>query len=226
MHLFVFIFLSWLNAFYGTEKAVLPQHTPSNSAYDLFVRLCPLEKGLSYEAFEYAYKGWVQLSKANILKNPNCMAIADFSQSSAIPRLFIIDMVNLQVLRQTYVAHGKASGQEYAKYFSNTPGSFQSSPGFYTTGSVYAGKHGVSMRLIGLQPGINDLAEQRAIVLHGADYANPDFIQKNGRLGRSLGCPAVPESEVSDIITQLHFGACFCIYVPGTPGLLPDTERL
>jgi hypothetical protein len=101
-----------------------------------------------------------------------------------------------------------------AENFSNTPGSYASSPGFYTTGETYIGKHGLSLTLDGLEMGINDKARARAIVMHGADYVSPDFIRNYGRLGRSYGCPAVPVELSKDIIQTIKGGSCLFIYVP------------
>jgi hypothetical protein len=101
-----------------------------------------------------------------------------------------------------------------AEKFSNKPGSNASSPGFYSTGETYMGKHGLSLALVGLETGINDKARERAIVLHGADYVSDDFIRKYGRLGRSLGCPAVPVELSKDIIQTIKGGSCLFIYVP------------
>jgi hypothetical protein len=101
-----------------------------------------------------------------------------------------------------------------AENFSNAPGSNASSPGFYTTGETYVGKHGLSLALDGLETGINDKARARAIVIHGADYVSADFIRNHGRLGRSLGCPAVPVELSKEIIQTIKGGSCLFIYVP------------
>jgi hypothetical protein len=116
------------------------------------------------------------------------------------------------LLLQTFVAHGKNSGVLFAKQFSNSIGSFQSSLGFYITGNVYQGKHGKSLVLKGVENGINDNAEARAIVLHGADYANKGFVQAQGYLGRSLGCPAVPNNQVEAIIKTIQGASCLFVY--------------
>src|SRR5690606_36020275 len=100
------------------------------------------------------------------------------------------DMTNQEVLLNTYVAHGRNTGLKMATDFSNTESSFQSSLGFYVTAETYYGKNGLSLFLDGQEKGFNSNARQRYVVVHGADYANPDFIERTGRLGRSLGCPA------------------------------------
>ncbi|MDX9909496.1 MAG: murein L,D-transpeptidase catalytic domain family protein, partial [Mariniphaga sp.] len=106
------------------------------------------------------------------------------------------------------------SGEVMAEKFSNKPGSYASSPGFYTTGETYFGKHGFSLRLNGIENGINDKARERANVIHGADYVSSEFIEKNGRLGRSLGCPAVPEELSTEIIETIKDGTCLFVYAP------------
>ena len=124
----------------------------------------------------------------------------------------MLDLVEVKVLYHCLVSHGKNSGELMAENFSNNPGSYTSSPGFYTTGETYFGKHGFSLRLDGIENGINDKARERAIVIHGADYVSPDFVKKYGRLGRSLGCPAVPEELSKEIIETIKDGTCLFVY--------------
>ena len=171
--------------------------------------------GLSQQAFEYAMKGFDYLVKAGKLTNDRIISIADFSLPSSKKRLFVIDLDNNKVLFTTYVAHGSNSGAEYANHFSNTPESNQSSPGFYETLSTYNGKNGYSLHLEGLEAGINDNANDRAIVMHGADYVSENFIQARGYIGRSWGCPAVPEKMSKPIIDKIKDGTCLFIYTPG-----------
>jgi hypothetical protein len=145
------------------------------------------------------------------LDNP-IMAIADFTQSSRNKRLYVIDLIKRKVLLNTYVAHGRNSGQEFAERFSNDNASYQSSLGFYKTLGTYQGKHGLSLRLEGLEKGINDRALERAIVMHGADYVSESFIKNTGRLGRSQGCPAVSVADSKTLINLMHNGAGLFIY--------------
>lgn len=119
-----------------------------------------------------------------------------------------------EMVIQTLVAHGKNSGTLFAKSFSNINASNQSSLGFYITGNTYQGKHGRSLSLIGIENGINDKAAQRAIVLHGAGYVSKATIRQMGYLGRSQGCPAVPESQAQDIINTIQGESCLFIYAP------------
>jgi len=170
--------------------------------------------GLSEKAFDYAYKGYQRLVKKQRLANPGILAICDFSQPSNKKRLYVLDLANNKVLLTSYVAHGRGSGAEYAMRFSNRSRSHQSSLGFYTTSSIYYGEHGLSLRLQGLEPGFNNLAMKRNIVVHGATYINDDYLNTNKYMGRSYGCPAVPEDECAEIIELIKNGSCFFIYHP------------
>lgn len=168
--------------------------------------------GLSRKAFDAGMKGFEKLKSAGKLVNDHIISIADFTKSSKSKRLFIIDLDQQKVLYKTYVAHGQGSGEEFAKRFSNIPESLQSSPGFYSTTTTYEGKHGYSLKLQGLEKGINDKADQRAIVVHGADYVSERFIRDHGYLGRSWGCPAIPENLHKPIINTIKNGSLLFIY--------------
>ncbi|HLG39858.1 MAG TPA: murein L,D-transpeptidase catalytic domain family protein [Chitinophagaceae bacterium] len=170
--------------------------------------------GLSRQAFLYAQKGWTKLVKQGKIINSSVMAIIDYSQSSDQKRLYIIDMKNYKLLFHTLVAHGRNSGKEWASSFSNKPSSYKSSPGFYITGDTYFGSNGYSLKLNGIEKGINDKALKRAIVMHGAGYVDESYIDGQGYIGRSQGCPAVPVDEANDIIDAIKNGACLFIY-PG-----------
>jgi hypothetical protein len=124
-------------------------------------------------------------------------------------------MKNYKLLFHTLVAHGRNSGKEWASSFSNKPSSYKSSPGFYITGETYFGNNGYSLKLNGIEKGINDKAARRAIVMHGADYVDESYIEEQGYIGRSQGCPAVPSFVANDIIDVLKNGACLFIY-PGS----------
>jgi len=169
-------------------------------------------RGLSQDAFNYAVKGYTYLKEKGKISNDNVLSIVDFSLPSSQKRLFVLDLKNYKVLFNTYVAHGQGSGAAMATNFSNTPESYQSSLGFYTTESTYSGKNGYSLHLAGMERGINDRAEERAIVMHGAPYVSEDFIHARGYLGRSWGCPAVPEQLSKPIIDKIKNGSCLFIY--------------
>lgn len=140
------------------------------------------------------------------------LVVIDFTKPSTEKRFCVIDMQQKQVLFETYVSHGKNSGGNYATSFSNQPGSFKSSLGLFRTGETYYGKNGYSLVLEGLEKGINDKAKERAIVIHGASYADPALIPAQGRLGRSLGCPALPPVVSQKVIDTIKEGMLLYIY--------------
>jgi hypothetical protein len=171
--------------------------------------------GLSEDAFDYAIKGYEYLKSKGKLDNEDILSIVDFSLPSSQKRLFVLDMENGRLLYQTFVAHGRNSGKEYAKEFSNQPESFKSSLGFYVTKNTYFGQHGFSLRLEGEEKGINDNAMKRAIVMHSADYVDKKLISSQGYIGRSLGCPALPKEVYKPIIIKIKDGSCLFVYSPG-----------
>ncbi len=171
--------------------------------------------GLTRQAYDFALKGVEKLKKLGKLTNTSIVTIVDFSQPSYQKRLYVVDLSNYRVLFNTWVAHGRNSGREWAQSFSNTMSSYKSSPGFYVTGETYIGGNGYSLKLNGMEKGINDRANERAIVLHGADYVSQDFIRHMGYIGRSFGCPAVSLREAYPIINTIKNGTCLFIYHPG-----------
>ena len=171
-------------------------------------------EGLNRKAFELAQEGFEKLKRQGAVVNDNIISIVDFSLPSTEKRLYVVDLKNYRVLYKTYVAHGRNSGTLMANSFSNSPSSYKSSLGFYKTLGTYNGKHGYSLRLEGLEKGINDNAYERAIVMHGADYVSPSYIPKLGFIGRSQGCPAVSTREATPIINTIKNGSCLFIYSP------------
>jgi hypothetical protein len=170
------------------------------------------EMGLSKQAFNYAIKGFNYLVEKGKLAKDNIISIVDFTQPSSKKRLFVIDLNDCRILFNTYVAHGVNSGREYANQFSNKPSSYKSSLGFYETLNTYIGDNGYSLRLEGLEKGINDNANSRDIVIHGAGYVNESLIRAQGYIGRSWGCPALPEKLHKPIIDKIKDGTCLFIY--------------
>lgn len=170
---------------------------------------CKLENLLPLEVFQIALKGFHSMD--SIRKN-NILTIIDYSKPSSEKRFFVIDIQNKTLLHSTFVAHGKNSGENMAVSFSNEQNSLQSSIGFFITGETYTGENGYSMKLDGLEKGINDNARSREIVIHGADYVSEDYITKYGRLGRSWGCPALPREVSKEIIDLISNGSCLFIY--------------
>lgn len=165
------------------------------------------------QSFTKAFEGFFRLQQMGKIEN-NILTLVDFSLSANTKRLWVIDMDSQTILYHSLVAHGRNSGEEYATQFSNKPESFQSSLGFYITGETYQGKHGYSLRLDGVEPGINDKARERAVVIHGADYVSEEFIRQNKRLGRSQGCPALPKGISEEIIQLIQNKSCLFIYHP------------
>ena len=147
---------------------------------------------VNFPAFRQAVQGYNKIEQ----KKKPVLTLIDFTKPSTEKRLFVFDMKERKLLYSSVVAHGKNSGENYATSFSNAVGSYKSSLGFYLTGSTYRGKNGYSLLLDGLEKGINDRARERAIVVHGAAYANPS-VCRGGRLGRSFGCPALPQAVCS-----------------------------
>ena len=171
--------------------------------------------GISFEVFNYAFKGYQYLLQKQLLRNTDFITIVDFSKPSTQQRLFVINLTSGKVLFNTLVAHGRNTGLQYATEFSNKTSSLESSLGFYITMDTYIGNNGYSLKLNGCEKGFNDKALKRNIVLHGAAYVSNEFIQQNGYLGRSYGCPAVPLKLTEEIINTIKDGACLFIYHPG-----------
>jgi len=142
------------------------------------------------------------------------LAVIDYSRASTEPRLWVFDLDNNTLLFREVVAHGQGTGENMARAFSNRNGSHQSSLGLFRTGDTYSGGNGYSLRMQGLEPGTNDAAMARAIVMHGAPYVNPQRAQQQGRLGRSWGCPAVRPEVARQVIDSLKNGQMIFAYYP------------
>lgn len=168
--------------------------------------------GLEMDAFQNAMTGFNYLKSKKIFSNNTILTIVDFTKASSKKRLYVLDLKNQKVLFNTLVAHGQASGQDMATSFSNEPESLQSSLGFYKTANTYEGKNGFSLVLKGLEKGINDNAEQRSIVMHGAPYVSQEHVNETGTIGRSWGCPAVSEKLSKPIIDKIKGGSCLFVY--------------
>lgn len=188
---------------------------PKAEADVLYTQVKLEDTGLPKDVFDLAMKGFRKLEASGKLINSGIVTIADYSQSSSRKRLYVIDLKNKKVLFNTYVAHGRNTGEEYARSFSNIEGSWKSSLGFYITEESIVGSHtGFALLLNGIEKGFNDNASRREIIIHAADYATEGFIKKYGRLGRSFGCPALPPDQNKPIIETIRGGTCFFIYNP------------
>ncbi len=196
---------------YHLEEKVNSENSFSLYSSDLYNKINTNE--LNFDAFKYALKGYLELKNQNKLNNSDYLTIIDMGTSSNTERLFIINMKTQQLEHKSLVAHGRNSGGTFAKQFSNKVNSHQTSLGFYKTAETYIGKHGFSLRLDGLEFS-NSNARRRAVVIHQADYASANFIKKHGRLGRSYGCPSLPEKDYKTIINKIKNGSCLFIYYP------------
>lgn len=163
------------------------------------------------ESFSDALEGYYKMKEKGLVTK-EILTLVDFTLSSNVKRLWVIDLSTNTVLFNSLVAHGRNTGNEFAKSFSNSAESYKSSLGFYATGEVYTGKHGKSLKLDGLEPGVNNNARNRAVVMHGADYVSESFIKNNHRLGRSLGCPAIPVELTDAIIDTIKGKSCLYIH--------------
>jgi hypothetical protein len=209
----VALFPGRMQAGYFLHGYISPEILWADAVYDE-MNLASL--GLSHNAFLYAVKGYQQLVLDNRVERHGILSICDLSQSSAKKRLYILDLSERKVLAHTYVAHGRNSGGEFATEFSNTPESLQSSLGFFVTGQTYTGKHGLSLRMHGVDGKFNNKAFERTIVIHGADYVDANRVKSGGYMGRSWGCPAVSRKEATSIISMIRDGSCYFIYYPSS----------
>lgn len=192
---------------FASNKPVLKEVFSEVDIHQLWID-CRLADEVSFELFNTAMRGYLRIE--NIAKG-NIITIIDFSKPSTEKRFFVIDLKKKELLYKCYVAHGKNSGENYAKYFSNQPRSLQSCLGFFLTAETYFGRNGYSLRLDGLEKGINDNARDREIVIHGAAYVSQEFINRYGRLGRSWGCPALPLENLKELLDTISNGSCLFI---------------
>ncbi|WP_075881545.1 murein L,D-transpeptidase catalytic domain family protein [Vreelandella massiliensis] len=155
--------------------------------------------------------------------NAERLAVIDFSLPSSETRMWVFDLHQHELLFEELVSHGQGSGDALAETFSNTPDSHQSSLGLFRTMNSYYGRNGYSLRLDGLEPEVNDLAFERAIVIHGADYVSEDFIRQTGRLGRSQGCPAVRADITYPLINSLKEEQYVFAYYPDPEWMATST---
>lgn len=191
-----------------------------DKAPDAYALMDLEQKGLSRKAFDLAIKGYNKLLNKKLLRNKNIITVIDFSKRSNQKRLYVINIKLNKLLYQSLVAHGRNSGLEYATNFSNEIDSHKSSLGFYITMNTYSGEHGYALKLKGCEKGINNRVYDRAIVMHGSEYVSDQFLKSNGFLGRSFGCPALPEKMNKKIIDAIRNGSCLFLYHPTQKYLL------
>jgi hypothetical protein len=152
--------------------------------------------------------------RSGAIDNPSTLTVIDYSKPSTEKRLWVFDLQSRELLYEELVAHGQGSGDNVAKVFSNEPETHASSIGLFLTEDTYVGRNGYSLRLKGLDEGFNHRARERAIVMHGAPYVSDDFVKKNGRLGRSWGCPALREGVAREVIDRVRGNGILFSYYP------------
>ncbi|WP_336368192.1 murein L,D-transpeptidase catalytic domain family protein [Marinobacter sp. C2H3] len=180
---------------------------------DLFQRLASAAPQLNRDVLNKALEA-SRCAVSSGIAMPKRLAVIDFSLPSNRKRMWIFDLSSASLLIKDLVAHGRASGSTRSTEFSNREGSHKSSIGLFRASETYYGKHGYSLRLDGLEPGINDQARERAIVIHGADYVSPKWVNRYGRIGRSLGCPAVDNRIIEEVVDDLKGGQLVFKYYP------------
>ncbi len=212
----------------ATAARALGQAAFEQEAALLFGRLGLGTTGLSWTVFREGLLGYYNVRAASARATaPTVLTLVDFSRPSQQKRLWVIDVRAARLLFHTLVAHGKASGGDRPVAFSNQAGSEMSSLGFYrTAGATYAGKHGESLKLFGLDPGFNTNAESRAVVVHGAPYVCEEFVKAHGRLGRSQGCPALPVDVAPAIVRAIKGGSVLYLHGPAEAGFHSRWLRL
>lgn len=198
----------------SASRSVTAMLSESASAEVIFREIGLDQAGLSEHVFQLAYKGFNRLREKGMLGEDSILTIIDFTKSSKEKRLYVVDLKEKDLKYHSLVAHGRNSGMEYAQRFSNKPSSHQSSLGFYITKESYWGGNGYSLKLLGVEKGFNDRALARSIVIHGASYANEEVVQNKGYLGRSYGCPAIPEHLTKPIIDKIKGGNGVFVYYP------------
>jgi len=191
-----------------------PPPCAANPAEASMSSLLQQAPGLRGEVLRLALDASECAAERGLVKRRNLLAVIDYSLPSSEPRLFVFDLLARKLLFRELVAHGKNTGGDRASYFSNDSGSLASSLGLYVTADTYFGHNGYSLRLRGLEAGINDMAWDRAIVMHGASYVSSEAIKVLGRLGRSWGCPAVRAEIADKIIDTLRGGSAIFAYYP------------
>ena len=152
--------------------------------------------------------------KSGAVRNPRTLTVIDYSRPSTEKRLWVYDLASSELLYEELVAHGQGSGANIASRFSNLPDTHMTSLGLFVTDTTYVGRNGYSLRLDGLDQGVNDRARERAIVMHGAPYVSDTFVKSNGRLGRSWGCPAVSDVVARELIDRVKGGGLVFAYYP------------
>lgn len=196
-----------------TALALLCIHS-STQALPLADRLARLAEDADPRVLRLATRALECAERHGEVESVRRLAVIDYSRPSTEARLWVFDLAEYTLAFREHVAHGRGSGANLAERFSNIEGSHQTSLGLFRTAETYVGGNGYSLRMDGLEPGINDRARQRAIVMHGADYVDPAVAERQGRLGRSFGCPAVRRGIAKPMIDSLAGGQLLFAYYP------------
>ena len=170
--------------------------------------------GIETDVFEMALGAASCAVKSGAVDAPRTLTVIDYSKPSSEPRMWVFDLKSRELIYKELVAHGQGSGANMATQFSNEAETHQTSLGLFVTDDTYVGKNGYSLRLDGLDKGINDRARERAIVMHGAPYVSPSFVKATGRLGRSWGCPAISADVAKRVIDRVKGGGLVFAYYP------------
>ena len=186
----------------------------TDAATPLLTRLQRLAPGADPKVIALALEAAECAAASGSVAPAQRLAVIDYSRPSTEPRLWVFDLQHARLLYTEHVAHGRSSGENFANAFSNIESSHQSSLGLFATAETYRGGNGYSLRMEGLEPGVNDLARARAIVMHGAPYVDPAQALRQGRLGRSLGCPALRPAIANEVIDTLKEGQLLFAYYP------------
>lgn len=200
--------------------AMLACATPAHAAARGRPAVLPVDKlhrsapGADRKVLDLASRALSCARERSLVGSAKVLAVIDYSLPSTQPRLWVFDLKRNRLLYEELVAHGRNTGENLATRFSNREGSYMSSIGAFQTQEAYIGLNGYSLRLRGLEPGVNDQARNRAIVIHGAPYVSKQLIATQGRLGRSLGCPALRPAVARQVIDTIREGAFLFAYYP------------
>jgi len=193
---------------------VVPNTSAATPAPSMLRPLLKQAPGLRANVLSLALTALNNAESRGLVRRDDRLTVIDYSLPSTQPRLFVFDLASKRLLFRELVAHGRNSGDNRTSFFSNDPGSLATSLGLYVTEDTYFGSNGYSLRLRGLEAGFNDMAWDRAIVMHGAAYVSKTAIRALGRLGRSWGCPAVRKEVAQKIIDTIRGGSAVFAYYP------------
>jgi hypothetical protein len=199
----------------GPATVASPVVSASTGAIPSAIDIKAAERaGVSGDVLRLAVNAVTCATTSGEIAPPPTLTVIDYSRPSVEPRLWVFDMATGRLLFKELVAHGRNTGENMSEHFSDTMNSRQSSIGLFVTGGTYIGSNGYSLRMDGLEPGFNGRARERAIVMHGAPYVNSETAARQGRLGRSWGCPALREAVARKVIDTVRGGGVIFSYYP------------